>query len=160
MAKLNILCIDDQREVLAALKKDLEYFSPIVNLIDCESAGEADEVLNELDSEGQLVAVIICDHIMPGETGVDFLSRLNKDDRFVLTRKLLLTGLATHQDTIQAINQANLDRYIEKPWEKQDLIDAVKILFTLFIIESDEEYNDYLAFLDQPTLYRLLRKRV
>ena len=42
MKKLNILCVDDQREVLAAIKKDLEIFTPAFTINDCESAAEAE----------------------------------------------------------------------------------------------------------------------
>jgi two-component system chemotaxis response regulator CheY len=159
MTKLNIICVDDQREVLAALRKDLAYFKDICSINDCESADEAMELLEEIDADGESVALIICDHVMPGKNGVDFLIDVNKDARFANSKKLLLTGMATHQDTIVAINQANIDRYIEKPWDIDHLIETAKTLLTTYIIDAGIDHQPYLKSLDQETLFRDLHKR-
>lgn len=157
MGKPNIVCVDDQREVLATLKKDLEEFTSFFKIEYCESAEEANELIDEIDAEGNYLALLICDHIMPVSNGIDFLIDVDKDLRFSKTRKLLLTGLATHQDTIIAINNANIDYYVEKPWESDVLIDAVKNLITRFILDSGIEYKEYLPILDQELLYIELR---
>ncbi len=159
MEKPEIICVDDEREVLAALKRDLAGFKDYCNLTYCESAEEAQEVLEDLDAEGKPVALIVCDHIMPGKNGVDFLIELNKDSRFARIKKLLLTGLATQQDTIQAINQAQLDRYIEKPWAAESLIQVIKVLLTEFVVSAGMDYSDAMDILDQPTLYKFLRRQ-
>ncbi len=128
MSKPVILCIDDQREVLSAVHRELSEFESTYEIIDCESAPEAEEVINELNEADRTVALIICDHIMPGENGVDFMARLNKDDRFKKIRRILLTGLASHQDTIKAINEAQIDFYLEKPWNSDELVSIVRKL--------------------------------
>lgn len=153
MAKIPILCIDDQREILAALHKDLEDFEEHCRLIDCESSGEALEALNELDEAGQEPGLIICDHVMPGKNGIEFLIEISSDPRFSKTRKILLTGLATHQDTITAINEAHIDHYIEKPWNREDLQVSIKKLLTLFVLDASLDFEAYLPVLDQTTLY-------
>lgn len=160
MKKLNILCIDDQREILAALRKDLNFIIDYCEIIDCESAEEAFEVLDEMDAMGEEPALIICDHIMPGENGIDFLTEIYQDMRFTQHQTLLLTGLATHEDTITAINQAHVDRYIEKPWDKDHLIKSVQILLTFYLVRSGLDYEPYLFIMDQPTLYREVRGKV
>ena len=105
MEKLKIISIDDQREILAALRKDLLQLGEYCSLAECESAEEAAEVLDEVDAEGAHLAILICDHVMPGQNGIDFLAEFDKDVRFPHTKRVLLTGLATHQDTIVAINE-------------------------------------------------------
>ncbi len=160
MKKFNILCIDDQRDVLAAIQKDLAFFEPIADIHECESAPEAEELLEELYVNEAPVVLIICDHIMPDENGVDFLSRLKKDDRYASIRSILLTGLATHDDTIEAINRAQVSHYIEKPWDSAELLQQVKILLTGYLLERGEDYHDYMEFLDQATLLKELRHRV
>ena len=159
MEKPNIICIDDQREVLATLKKDLNIFNESFKIIFCESAAEAIVVIEEIDAEGDHLALIICDHIMPGSNGIDFLIELNTDLRFINTKKILLTGLATHQDTITAINKGNIDYYIEKPWDSENLKTVVKTFLTQYIINSGLDYQDYLPLLDQETLFKELRIR-
>ena len=156
MKKLKIVCVDDQREVLAALRKDLESLQDACEIIDCESADEVFEVLEEIDAEDGYPALIISDHVMPGKNGVELLIEIKQDPRFPNTRKLLLTGMATHQDTINAINNANIDHYIEKPWTEENLIKSVKTLLTKFVFDAGIEYKIYLHVLDQDTLYNYL----
>lgn len=156
MEKVNIVCVDDQREVLATLKKDLEIFQKYFRIEFCESAEEATEVIDEIEADAEHLALIICDHIMPESNGIDFLIRMDKDDRFEKSKKLLLTGLATHQDTITAINEANIDYYIEKPWDSDHLINAVKELLTQYILRIGLDYQDYLPVLSQEILYKEL----
>lgn len=158
MAKPNIICVDDQRDILATLKKELLFFRDLIKVYYCESAEEAATIMDEIDDESGHVAVIVCDHVMPGKSGVDFLSEVKDDNRFPNTKKLLLTGLATHEDTIEAINKAKIDRYIGKPWETHDLINKIRVLLTEYILEEGLDYNDYLTILDQDTLYTQLRK--
>jgi len=159
MQLLKIICIDDQREVLATLHKDLNHFENYCQIIECESAAEAEEVLDEIDAAGNELALIICDHIMPGKNGIDFLIEFHHDLRFPHAKKLLLTGMATHQDTIQAINEADIDHYIEKPWDRSDLIQTTKKLLTDYILEAGLDYQPYLTILDQPRLYQKMRHR-
>ena len=159
MQKLNIVCVDDQRDVLAAIQKDLIFFEEIADFIECESADEAEEVLEDLVVHEKLIALIICDHIMPNENGIDFLARLQKDERFNTISTILLTGLATHNDTIEAINKARISNYIEKPWHHDDLNLTVKKNLTRFIIEKGLDYTEYNAYLDQETLLDGLRNR-
>ena len=159
MKKLNILCVDDQREVLAAIKKDLEIFTPAFTINDCESAAEAEEILNELNQDDEEIALIICDHIMPGENGIDFLTRVNTDPRFLYTKKFILTGLANHNDTIQAINDAEINAYLEKPWSQEEFVTIVKKLLTRYVVESDNEYSELLPYLDEVPLQRELKRR-
>ena len=160
METLHIVCIDDQREVLAALRKDLTLLQNVCSIITCESAEEAEDVLDELDTSGKNLALLICDHVMPGKNGIEFLAEFDKDLRFPNTMKLLLTGLATHKDTIYAINEAHIDRYIEKPWGEEELMHAVRILLTKYILASGLEYDWYLEVTDQETLYGDLRGKV
>lgn len=150
MRKPVILCIDDQREVLAALIKDLDPFTGLFELIDAESADDAAGVLDDLVTRGQPVALVICDHVMPGTNGVDFLTTLRQRDELSHTGRLLLTGLATHEDTIRAINQAAIDRYIAKPWQSEELYDAVSRLVTRFVLASyPDSYQPYMPVLHQ-----------
>jgi two-component system, chemotaxis family, chemotaxis protein CheY len=158
MDKIYILCVEDQREVLSAILRDLESLEPVFALEGCESAPEAAELMDEIDARGDLVGLIVCDHVMPDKSGVDFLIEVNEDGRFSHTKKILLTGLATHQDTIHAINQASIDRYIEKPWDADHLQGQTRRLLTLFILDQGLPYEKYLSHLDTQTLFERLRK--
>ncbi len=52
MEKLNIICVDDHREVLSAVLLDLEPLSRWINIEDCESADEALDLMDDLDAQG------------------------------------------------------------------------------------------------------------
>ncbi|HOJ58819.1 MAG TPA: response regulator [bacterium] len=158
MGKPRILIVDDQRDVLSTVRKDLAPLEDYVMLEECESAEEAKRLLEELDAGGETAAVIICDHIMPQKSGVELLTELNHDTRFQSMKKLLLTGLATHQDTITAINQASIDRYLEKPWDPEHMRHMVKQLLTQFLLRSGLDYQPYLPILDQETLFQEIKK--
>ncbi len=157
MEKLNLICVDDQREVLSAVLLDLEPLAQWLNIEDCESAGEALALMDELDAEGEMIAMVISDHVMPGKTGVEFLAEISQDSRFVHTRKVLLTGQATHTDTINAINTAGIDRYFEKPWQANQLLDCVRNLVTKYIFDMGLDYTQYHEHLDQSVVFERLR---
>jgi len=153
MSKPVILCIDDQREVLAALTKDLEPFAALFDIMDAESAEDAGAVLDQMVARGVPVALIISDHVMPGENGVDFLASLRKRGDLPHTRNLLLTGLATHEDTIRAINESAIDRYIAKPWRRKELLGIVGRLVTQFVLAVyPDDYPRFMPVLDQDAM--------
>ncbi len=158
MDQLYIVYVDDQREILSTLEKDLKLFEAHVRLEACESASEAMQLIDELDRAGDHLAVLISDHIMPGQSGIDFLTAINNDGRFFTTKKVLLTGQATHKDTILAINNARIEKYIEKPWKSKEFTESIQQLLTQFIVANGIDYTAYQAIVHQPTLWAYLQK--
>ncbi|GLR75171.1 response regulator [Aliivibrio sifiae] len=157
MEKLNLICVDDQREVLSAVLQDLAPLKSWINIEECESADEALDLMDELDSEGGYIALVLSDHVMPGKSGVELLTDVSHDYRFLRTKKVLLTGQATHQDTIIAINRARIESYIEKPWNADELRALVTRLVTEFVFDKGLEYTDYQEYLDQQVVLNRLR---
>ncbi|GAK83800.1 putative chemotaxis protein CheY [Vibrio ponticus] len=157
MDKLNIICVDDQREVLSAVLHDLDPLTAWLNIEDCESADEVLSLMDELDAEGEFIAVLVSDHVMPGKTGVELLTEVSKDRRFMLTKKVLLTGQATHTDTIQAINTAGINQYFEKPWQADLLVESITRLATEYIFDAGLDYQQYHQYLDQLVVLERLR---
>lgn len=158
MENINILVVEDQREVLHAISKDLTSLEDFVSVEECESAAEAAALMNNILKEGDHVALIISDHVMPDKSGVDFLAEVHRDPRFEGTKKILLTGLATHADTINAINKAAIDRYISKPWKSNELNDIVRSLLTEYILTKGLPYEGHLSWMDKQIVFERLRK--
>ncbi|MCM2679069.1 response regulator [Echinimonas agarilytica] len=158
MQKLIVICVDDQPEVLSAVSRDLAALSSHCVIEECQSAAECLELLDELDAEGAPIALVISDHVMPAMTGVDLLTEVNSDERFKQTHKFLLTGLATHQDTIRAINQAGIEQYFEKAWNPDELVLECKRALTHFVFETGLDYTEYQPILDAESVYIHLRK--
>ncbi|MBP3302260.1 MAG: response regulator [Opitutales bacterium] len=157
MEKITILCVDDQAEVLDSVVRDLRPLQAFFRVEEAGSADEAKKILDEICRNGDYIGLVISDHVMPGETGVELLGAIFRDDRFADTKKILLTGQANHADTIRAINEARVDNYFEKPWKPEDLVATAKKLLTQFILKKGIEYKDYMPILDQAALLENLR---
>lgn len=120
MSKPTVICVDDEGIILLSLKSQLKRHLGGNFVIETASSGqEALDLFNELRKDGIPVPVIISDQIMPGMKGDELLIRIDKIDPQV--KKILLTGQASVEAIGNAINNANLYRYISKPWEIDDL---------------------------------------
>lgn len=158
MEKINIICVDDQPEVLDSVLRDLRPLAKFFRIEECESAAAVQTLLDEIADSGDQLGLVVSDHVMPGKNGVDLLGEISRDERFAGTRKILLTGQATHADTIRAVNEAHIDSYFEKPWKPHELLAQAKHLLTLFILEKGIAHEDYMPVLDQSVLLEKLRR--
>ena len=70
--------------------------------------------------------LIISDFIMPEMDGIEFLSRTKELPLQAETTQILLTGYADKENAIKAINEVGIFKYIEKPWNNDDLILNIK----------------------------------
>ena len=115
-----ILCVDDEEGVLVALRSQLgARFGHECEIATASSGDEALALLEELERDGEQVAVVIADQIMPGMKGVELLEQVNR--RAPRTTKVLLTGQAGLDAVTAAINRARLNQYIPKPWDEANL---------------------------------------
>ena len=73
MTKYLILCVDDEREVLDSVLQDLAPFEEHFIVEGAESVTEAKQVIEEMADEEVQLALILCDHIMPEQTGISRL---------------------------------------------------------------------------------------
>ncbi len=157
METLNIICVDDQQEVLDSVMRDLRPLTSHVRLEEASSVADCLQLIEQIDEDGDHVAIVISDQVMPGETGTELLGKVAADRRFTKTRKVLLTGQATHADTINAINDGHIDNYIEKPWQPEKLLATVKRLLTLYVLDAGLDHSEYMPVLDTTTLFTKLR---
>lgn len=109
-----ILVLDDEKMVTSAIKTLLTvegytggafYNSPV-------------EALEYIKTEQP--DLIISDFLMPEMNGLEFLREAKK--LYPETSMILLTGYADKENAIKAINEIGLYKYIEKPWDNDDLI--------------------------------------
>ncbi len=133
MKKYFAICVDDEQAVLNQLAAQLEeHFQYFCEFEYAESAEEGLALYRELTGQGHRVWLIVSDQVMPGMLGDMFLAAIHEIDRQAI--KVLLTGQAGLQDTVRAINHAGLNYYIEKPWNKRDLIMILDRLRTQYEI--------------------------
>ncbi|NER37626.1 MAG: response regulator [Oscillatoria sp. SIO1A7] len=120
MSELAIVCVDDEPIVLESLKEQLKRkFGEDYYIEVAESGEEALEIVQELQEDEIEIALIISDQIMPEMKGDELLKKVH--NKLPQTLKILLTGQATAEAIGTAVNEANLYRYIAKPWNEQDL---------------------------------------
>jgi DNA-binding NtrC family response regulator len=63
--------------------------------------------------------VVISDFSMPGMDGITFLRKVKQ--ALPEATLILLTGYADKENAIEAINSVGIYRYIEKPWDNEEL---------------------------------------
>lgn len=157
---LCILCVDDEPDVLEAIESELSPLEDMFPLYTADCADNARQRIREIhsDSDRQL-ALILCDHIMPGQDGAQLLVELHQHPETHPTRKVLLTGQAGLQATIKALNQAHLDYYLAKPWNTQELTGLCKKLLTEYILEQGLNPLPMASSLDSELLQQHIHRK-
>jgi len=111
-----LLAVDDDTQVLAAVRRDLRSrYRDSYAVISATSGEEALATIRELKARGDSLAVVISDQRMPGIQGTDLLAQSR--DAYPLARRVLLTAYSDIDAAIKAINDAHLDHYLSKPWD-------------------------------------------
>jgi len=157
--EIYILCVEDEHEVLDAVVRDLEKLEEQFPVETATSAEEARDVVDKLLDNGKKIGLILCDHILPGDNGVELLIELHKSERTHSSRKVLLTGQAGLDDTVKALNQARLHHYIAKPWNKEELLEVSVQLLTDYVIDEEENILPFMRTLDAARLSEIIRTR-
>ncbi|HTY40828.1 MAG TPA: FAD-dependent oxidoreductase [Thermoanaerobaculia bacterium] len=132
MNKPVLLVVDDDPQVLAAVRRDLRSrYRDGYTVVSAGSGSEALATAKELKSRGDSLAMVISDQRMPGMLGGELLARSR--EVYPLARRVLLTAYSDIEAAIRAINEAHLDHYLSKPWDPpeeklfpvvDDLLDA------------------------------------
>lgn len=159
MSSLVILVVEDEPGVRDAVVRDLESFEPLFRIEPAEDATDARAAMEECFADGGRVALIVADHLLPGQHGTDFLIEVNGTDDGRSIKKVLLTGQAGHEDTIRAINEAGLDHYVSKPWSGADLIAVVSKQLTDYVLEEVDDLLPFVSVLDAPRLLEAIAQR-
>lgn len=112
-----ILCVDDEPAICRALRRCLQRLGvEVVTYTDPNLCLDDLELLNP--------DIIISDLCMPQLSGIEFLV---KSRRLAPgAARILLSAHAERDGLIQAINDAGIHRFIEKPWSDDEL------MFTVF----------------------------
>ena len=126
-----IVAVDDEPAVLAAVARDLRRgFGEHYRIVRANSGPEALELLTELRTRGDQVALLIADQRMPGMPGTEYLTKAR--EIVPDAKRVLLTAYADTEAAISAINDAALDYYLLKPWDppEEQLYPVVQDLLT------------------------------
>lgn len=112
-----VLAVDDEPNILSALRRTLRPQGYRVRTAESGAAGLA--MLADEPAD-----VIISDMRMPEMNGADFLHRTRR--QWPESVRILLTGYADVQATIEAVNQGEIFRYLSKPWNDEVLLSTLR----------------------------------
>lgn len=113
----SILCVDDEPNILSALRRLFRNHGYQVF-----TADSADSALTVL--EAGPVDIVISDMRMPMMNGAALLEQVRA--RWPDTLRMLLTGYADIQSILDSINRGEIYRYITKPWDENDILLVVR----------------------------------
>ncbi|HUU00864.1 MAG TPA: ATP-binding protein [Myxococcota bacterium] len=133
-----ILIVDDEQNVLNALKRTLaRHFKPVHTAITGEQG------LEVLEREKD-VQVVISDFFMPGMDGVAFLKEVRGSWPDI--QRVMLTGQASFEAIERAINEAEVYRFLNKPWNDSQLVASVReCVDHVGLIRSNRDFKAELA---------------
>jgi two-component system, probable response regulator PhcQ len=123
-----ILLVDDEPQVLKALIRCLMDDDYEILTAD---EGEAGLAL----AQAHPFKVVISDERMPGMSGTEFLSLMHL--RYPQTVRMLLTGHASVEAAMHAVNQGNISRFLIKPWDNMELRLAVRMAIEQHDLEME-----------------------
>lgn len=110
-----MLAVDDDREVLGAVERDLRRrYQQDYRILKASSGEDALAAVHELKRRGAPLALLLVDQRMPGMSGTETL--LQASALFPDALKVLLTAYADTQAAIDSINKVGLHHYLMKPW--------------------------------------------
>lgn len=116
MAAPAILTVDDEPEVLRAVERDLRRrYGKDYRILGTDSGSGAVDLLKQLKTRGDSLALTLADQRMPHMSGLDVLGQCMQF--FPQAKRALLTAYADTNAAIAAINTARVHYYLLKPWD-------------------------------------------
>lgn len=141
-----ILIVDDEEHILKALERvlmDEDY-----EIITTTSSEEALDLVRRRPFK-----VIISDECMPNMYGSELLAKISLRQPEVV--KMLLTGYASVEAAIRAVNQGEIYRFLVKPWDGFELKMSLRSGIEKYDLEMK---NRKLQSLVRTQAYRLAAK--
>jgi len=115
-----LLLVDDEANVIASIRRLLRYEN--YRLLMAGSGEEALELLAQNE-----VGVILTDHRMPGMSGIELLSKVRV--MYPKVVRMVLSGYTAVDSLTEAINRGEIYRFLTKPWEDKELLEALREAF-------------------------------
>ena len=112
-----VLLVDDEENILKSLRRTLRRSD--VDIVTATSGREALYIMENTD-----VDLVISDMRMPEMSGAEFLTHAAR--QYPDTIRILLTGYADLESTVAAVNEGKISRYLNKPWDDDEIRQVVE----------------------------------
>lgn len=146
-SQYKVLCVDDEPNILSALRRmlSLEGFQ----VLTADSGSTALDLLNK-----EPVDVIISDMQMPNMNGAELLETVSK--KWPKTMRLMLTGASDVSGAIHAINEGQIYRYTAKPWNDEELLGTIKAAISFALLANEHDRLDALTKAQKESLNEMV----
>jgi DNA-binding NtrC family response regulator len=114
--KYCLLIVDDEPHVCDSVH---DLLRREFRVLKAHSADEGYELMRREE-----VHIVMSDQRMPQISGVELLTKLKA--RYPGAIRMLFTGFADLDSVIAAINQGHIFQFLRKPWQPEELLDAVR----------------------------------
>jgi two-component system probable response regulator PhcQ len=128
-----ILFVDDEATAVKYFQRAIGQLAPVV------TGGSVEEGKALLDAHADSLAVLVSDQRMPGEYGNELLRYAR--ERYPHIVRILTTAYSELDQTVEAVNQGQIHRYIKKPWD-----------ITALRMERDQLLREKLSVLQKQTV--------
>ncbi len=119
----HVLVVDDEEIVLVALRETLRQLGLQVTAVSNAVDGLASLRLHQF-------SVVITDHQMPRLTGLEFLAQVRQIQP--RASRILITAVLNIGTVIEAINRAEVCRFLLKPWQREELLNTLEAAIERF----------------------------
>jgi two-component system, probable response regulator PhcQ len=125
-----VLIVDDEPNVIASLRRAL-----IDEAYEIYSATDGAEGLDIL-KQGK-IKVVISDEKMPAMSGTEFLACVK--DYYPDTVRIMLTGYASLEAAMKAVNKGEIYRFFSKPWNETELKLSIRAALEKYNLEAENK---------------------
>ncbi|WP_435006747.1 response regulator [Tundrisphaera lichenicola] len=115
-AKYTLLIVDDEPDVCDSVH---DLLRREFRVLKAHSGQDGFRLMQEEE-----VHIIMTDQRMPQVSGVELLTRVKAKNPQAV--RMLFTGYADLESIIAAINQGHVYQFLKKPWQPEELLDAVR----------------------------------
>ncbi len=127
---LRVLIVDDEERVVRTLNR---LFKSRYQTFTATRAVDALQIVRH-----ERIHVVVSDQRMPGMSGVEFMGRIKSISP--QSMRILLTGYAELEDVMDSVNEGEIFRYLQKPWNNEELLTTVEqaaaVALNLFAAED------------------------
>ncbi len=144
-----VLLVDDDPALTDALKRRLR--KEPYTILEAHSGEEALKILSERD-----VTVVVSDENMPGMTGTELMGKIRLEYPRVM--RIILTGNASLDAALRAINEGQIYRFLVKPVGKVEIMMAIRLAIEQHKLLEENERLRRMVKKQESLLERLERE--